>query len=225
MTRWRIAAVAGVFMLAGCARLPVEPLSVSSDSFSRWLAHSEQLLALSTWTLSGRMAVRTGERGGTATVLWQRMGDHHQLMLFGPFGGGRVRIVENTAGAELRDNKERVFRGDTAEAVLMEGVGWHVPFRELGFWVRGLPAPGVLDDLILDERGRAAHFSQSGWEVDYRAYREVDDLMLPAKVFIAARPGTVREPAAAGTDLGDQLSVRISIRAWNDESEWAEPSR
>ena len=225
MTRWRIAAVAGVFMLAGCARLPVEPLSVSSDSFSRWLAHREQLLALSTWTLSGRMAVRTGERGGTATVLWQRMGDHHQLMLFGPFGGGRVRIVENSAGAELRDNKERVFRGDTAEAVLMEGVGWHVPFRELSFWVRGLPAPGVLDDLILDERGRAAHFSQSGWEVDYRAYREVDNLMLPAKVFIAARPGTVRVTAADGTDLGDQLSVRISIRAWNDEPEWAEPSR
>ena len=225
MTRWRIAAIAGVFMLAGCARLPVEPLSVSSDSFSRWLAHSEQLLALSTWTLSGRMAVRTGERGGTATVLWQRMGDQHQLMLFGPFGGGRVRIVENTAGAELRDIKERVFRGDTAEVVLMEGVGWHVPFRELGFWVRGLPAPGVLDDLILDERGRAAHFSQSGWEVDYRAYREVDDLMLPAKVFIAARPGTIRVAAADGTDLGDQLSVRISIRAWNDEPEWAEPSR
>jgi outer membrane lipoprotein LolB len=171
------------------------------------------------------MAVRTGERGGTATVLWQRMGDHHQLMLFGPFGGGRVRIVENTAGAELRDNKERVFRGDTAEAVLMKGVGWHVPFRELGFWVRGLPAPGALDDLLLDERGRAAHFSQSGWEVDYRAYREVDDLMLPAKVFIAARPGTVRVTAADGKDLGDQLSVRISIRAWNDEPEWAESSR
>ena len=225
MTGWRLAAFLGVFTLAGCARLPVDPLSVSSDASRQWLAHSEQLLALSAWTLSGRMAVRTGERGGTAPVLWQRMGDHHQLMLFGPFGGGRVRIVENTAGAELRDNKERIFRGDTAEAVLMKGVGWHVPFRELGFWVRGLPAPGMLDDLILDERGRAVRFSQSGWDVDYRAYREVDDLMLPAKVFIAARPGTVRVTAADGTDLGDQLSVRISIRTWNDEPEWTERNR
>ena len=99
------------------------------------------------------------------------------------------------------------------------------PRRELGFWVRGLPAPGVIDDLILDERGRAVRFSQSGWDVDYRAYREVDDLILPAKVFIAARPGTVRVTAADGADLGDQLSVRISIRTWNDEPEWAERNR
>ena len=50
-------------------------------------------------------------------------------------------------------------------------------------------------------------------------------MVLPAKLFIAARPGTVRITADDGTYLGDQLSVRIIIRTWNDEPQWVDPNR
>ena len=214
-----------MLVLVGCARLPLERAPANVNTTGHWSVHREQLLTLSDWTLSGRMAVRTGERGGTASLLWRRAGQHDRVILFGPFGSGRIGIVKDENGAELQDGQQRVYHGDTAESVLMQGVGWHVPFRELGFWVRGLPAPGVIDDLVLDAEGRAAHISQHGWNVDYRAYRAVDNMVLPSKLFIAARPGTVRITADDGTYLGDQLSVRIIIRTWNDEPQWVDPNR
>jgi outer membrane lipoprotein LolB len=204
--------VLAVTLVAACAA-PIERPDVPPRV--AWNQRSADLEALESWDMKGRMAVRTEERGGSASVIWSRDGERHGIDLYGPFGGGRVHIEEDPRGATLRDSKGRVFEARNAAELLYRRVGWAIPFDELRYWLRGLPAPGERERFDLDEHGRLALLHQDGWEVRYLDYDVHDGFELPRKVFMRALPGTVHLIGEEGEPLGDRLDVRVVIRSWD----------
>ena len=126
-----------------------------------------------------------------------------------------MRISESAGNAVLRDGTGQEFRGRTTEEVLYRAVAWHVPFTALGYWVRGLAAPGRHEGIGFDREGRTRRISQSGWEIEYLEYRKFDGLELPSRIEIRALPRIVQALKNEGMESGELLSVKLVIGYWS----------
>ena len=95
-----------------------------------------------------------------------------------------------------------------AEEVLFSALAWPVPFTEMGYWVRGLPAPGKHDGIGLDYGGRARHLTQRGWQIEYPEYQMFQGVALQIRIVIRALPVTVTLDNGNSTSI-DPILVRI----------------
>lgn len=200
------------FGFVGCTTAPVRP--PVDDPSRAWNIHADSVAAVASWSLKGRMAVRTQDKGNSATLLWDRDGIDHKIELYGPFGGGRIRIVQDADGAVLRDAKKHTDKATTASELLYRRVGWHVPFEAMQYWVLGLPEAGKPFTKTLDQWGRLKTLSQSGWDVSFREYKQVKPYDLPRKLYIKAQPGTVHLVNESGEDAGDKIQVKMVVKRW-----------
>lgn len=214
MTRLtRCAALSGLagLLLAGCATQP--PRSPVADVQSAWRARQESLSGIDVWEIKGKLAVQTFERGGQVNLLWRRDERDHRISLYGPLGGGRVVLTRTEAGATLRDSHKRTYEADTPEELLYRVAGWQVPFAELQHWVLGVPAPGAPYEHALDEWGRLATLTQSGWRIRFSEYRDFDGFELPSKFSLTALPDNPVRVAHGPGDDG-QVRVKAVIKHW-----------
>lgn len=148
----------------------------------------QQLRALHSWQVDGKIGLRRDGRGGSAQVQWIQRRDQFSLRLSGPMGIGTVLIDGDADGVEVR-NKDGVFQAASPEQLLLELTGWHIPVSELHYWARGLAAPDLPVEQQELDQGRLARLQQGGWQIDYRDYTLVEGLWLPAKMLMS-RPET-----------------------------------
>lgn len=214
------ALLAGI-ILSACMSQPLvtdspnlgdQPRGANAQSIERWQLRRQRLLALTDWNISGKVGVRSGKKGDSARLLWARDDERHDIQIYGPLGGGRVRLLMTPAGAELRDKKANVERAATASILLQNQLGWRVPFDELMWWVKGLPAPGTVENYSLDNIGLLQTLTQLGWQVQFNSYRNWDGIVLPQKLTLIALPGVVSITDDDGPR--EDLTVRVVIRRW-----------
>jgi outer membrane lipoprotein LolB len=148
----------------------------------------QQLQALESWQVEGKIGLRQGGRGTSARISWQQTRDHYALRLSGPLGIGTVLIDGDDTGVAVH-NKDGVFKAPTPEQLLLDLTGWQIPVRGLQYWARGLPAPDLPVAQQQIEQGRLASLGQGGWQITYLDYTLVDGLWLPAKMLMS-RPET-----------------------------------
>jgi outer membrane lipoprotein LolB len=204
--------------LSGCAGVPTQVDGLTDQQkLEKWQEHKTQLSAIQSWNLRGKMGVKTGPKGGSATLKWRYSATEQYIELYGPLGGGRVIIDVDSEGAVLRDTKGVVIRGHTASEVLYRRLGWQVPFDHLADWARGLAGEDATD-IVIDAEGRLKHLVQDNWLVEYQGYRQVEGaisgLMLPTKIAVSAIPGTMEVYSDRGEYLGDQLNVKVILKKW-----------
>ncbi len=200
-------------VLASCAVTPQRPPAVDPDR--AWRERLAKTGALNHWEIKGRLGVRTHERGGQATIIWKRDGDDHNINLYGPLGGGRVVLVENPAGAEMKDSKKKTYYAENAEELLYRVVGWRVPFGAMKYWVLGLPARQDEFEQTLDQWGRVSELRQAGWEIRFIEYRDYEGMELPRKMFLKSLTEHAHI-AMSGDQLdeNDRVEVRLVIKHW-----------
>ena len=124
-------------------------------------------------------------------------------------------LVRNTY-VKLPDGAGQEIQGRSTEEVLFNALAWSVPFTEMGYWVRGLPAPGKHDGIGLDYGGRARHLTQRGWQIEYPEYRMFQGVELPNRIVIRALPGTVTLDRGDPTSV-DPILVKIIIGSWSGQ--------
>ena len=84
-----------------------------------------------------------------------------------------------------RTGENQVFYSESPEALLREHTGVSMPVRGLRYWVMGVPEPALShDEERIDAQGRLTELSQDDWRVQVRRYTVVQDVELPAKLFI-----------------------------------------
>lgn len=191
-----------VLLLTGCASLPERP--PVADISAAWRERQAALAGIHTWELRGRIAVRTAEDGGPASLHWVRRQDTHRIDLAGPFGGGRVRLTQEAGAAELRDSSGQTHRDSSMQRLLARATGWWLPLEGLNYWVLGLPAPDAPMELRLDAWGRLQTLEQLGWDITFTEYIEHGGYELPRRVFIRRKDD--------GTSM---LEVRLAVEQWN----------
>lgn len=185
----RLLLIAAVLVLTACASAP------RRDAAGWRAPGATPPESVTAYRLSGRLAVSDGRDGGSASFVWTQQGDRFEVELRQPVSQRTWRLRGGPRSAVLEGAEDGPRHGPSAEALLLDVLGWHVPVAALRDWVRGLPhAQGA--EIGRDGSGRAVSIAETGWQVDYRAW--LDDSAWPTR--IVAR----REP----------YSVRLSIHDW-----------
>ena len=210
----RLISLFALVLLTSCTTIQTTSIPQSEkERQQKWQKIQLQNSEITRWALKGKIGVKTGKKGGSATLRWYHLPGQQDIELYGPFGGGRVKIKTTHESARLRDTKGKVIEGKTAKEVLYKRLGWHVPFDELIMWSRGLPNEDA-KKIEIDHLGRLKSLQQGIWQVEYQEYRNIENLTLPRKLIITSLPGKIEIYDDDGNYLGDELNVKIIIKDW-----------
>lgn len=188
-----------VLALAACATPgTVDGTPANAQQRALYEAHAAAVRAIEQWALDGKLAISDGEDGGSGKLEWRTGPDLVELDFRGALGRGAWQLEIRPGLAVLS-----LANGDTWEArevstLVHNQVGWRVPVDALGWWVRGLAAPGAVESQYFDDAGRMVRLSQQGWEVEYKRYGQFSGVTMPTR--LEARSG--------------ERHVRLVMRDW-----------
>jgi len=194
--------------LAGCTTIPSPP--PSDNPAATWQARQVALAPLTRWTIQGRLALRTADNGGQASLQWVRDQDRHTIDITGPLGHGHMRLTQDRNGAELRDADQKTWYAPNAQQLLFRTTGWLIPLDGLNYWMLGLPVPEAAASQDLDEWGRLKTLRQFGWDIRFLEYTRIGTVDLPSKLFVKK----LAEPAAGNDPQNARFEVRLLIEHW-----------
>ncbi len=150
------------------------------------------------WHMEGKVGVRDEHDSGSAHFLWQQREREFFLKVTGPLGMGAAVAYGDGSSVVMRLKDDQVMVGRTAQALVAQHFGWRVPFDEMVWWARGIPAPGNQSQAQRDAQGQLAVLRQDGWQVLFQAYEEFDGYQLPVKMELTQ----------------DIRRVRVRIKDW-----------
>lgn len=186
-----------IALLPGCAT--VGPLdtdqALRQPLYEQRAAH---LGSLDHWALEGRLAISDDQDGGSGYLNWRQEAGSSRMDFHGALGRGAWRLLATADGAELEFADGRMYRADSIDDLVRGQVGWQVPVETLAWWVRGLAAPGDVEQRTLDEEGRLSQLQQHGWSIEYGRYGTVDGETMPLRM-------TARQ---------QDRTVKLAIRKW-----------
>lgn len=212
-----------VSCLSACAinQSPLETIEQqreNAETQKRWQAHRTRAEKIDQWRIKGKIAVKAGTKGGHATLRWEKSATEH-IEIYGPLGGGRVEIDVDENGARLKDTKGGALEGGSVAALIEQRLGWPLPFDQLPYWLRGLPASDGAK-MEWDAQGRIVRMNDQGWQVSYPKYQQISDMAgeqieVPRNIELNALPGTLRVYDKQGKYLGEDFFVRLIIQSWS----------
>jgi outer membrane lipoprotein LolB len=189
--------------LGGCATTrPAGPAIPEAEALARQAQRERELRADVRWGLEGRIAVTTGEQGGSGRIEWRQDGDAYEVALSAPVTRQSWRLSRGPSGARLEGLEGGTRSGPEAGGLLREATRWEIPVDSLADWLRALPTPGRPAATRFGADGRLAQLVQDGWTIDYTW---PTDRAAPLPSRIEAR----REPAR----------VRLVVDRWTDGAE------
>ena len=173
--------------LVGCSTREAREQGAWLDDRSAWLAaHPE-------WSVSGRLGLSDGERGGSLAFDWQADGDRHRVHLRTLAGGQQWRLEFDAAGARLTgsDLEERV--DPDPDRLVREATGWPIPVRWMTDWLVGMPAPATARlDYAAD--GTLAALAVDDWTLEFRRFSVPPgyDVLMPVRIEARYPPYRIR---------------------------------
>lgn len=157
-----------VALLAGCATTrPAGPAVSTADAQARQVERERLVRATTRWGFDGRIAVSTGDQGGSGRIEWRQDGPRFDVTLSAPVTRQGWRLTGGPDGARLDGLEGGPRTGPDAAALLLEATRWDIPVASLGDWLRGLAVPGTPSQASFGADGRLARLVQSGWTIDY----------------------------------------------------------
>jgi len=160
-----------------------------------WVEQRAMATDVTHWNLYARAALRRQGEFYNIGIHWQRHdNDRFTMLLDAPFGQGVLRIDTPGPGKiRLQLPDGQLFVNNTAEALMLDAVGWSLPISGLDYWIRGLPYPGDDHRLRLDSAGRAQSIRQTGWDIAYLDYfAKVGEPPLPRKLKLSNEAITLK---------------------------------
>lgn len=191
-------------LLAGCAtvapRAPLPPAERAA-AMSRQEVREAALAASPDWSLTGRVALSNGGRGGSGRIEWRQRGAAFEVGLSAPVTRQGWRLSGDGGTAVLEGLEGGPRRGPDPAALLRAATGWEIPVEALASWVRGARAPAAgAAQLEFDGAGQLARLQQDGWTLDYDDWRTQPGAAPALPMRIDAVRGTAR--------------VRLLVDAW-----------
>ncbi len=175
-------------VIAGCATVPRETASTPD-----WTERKALIMAMENWSLRGRVGVTLPNDGGKGRLTWKQTQEVLEMTFRGPFGAGGFQVRGTLENLELKTKAGEIYLSDDPEADLARELGWRVPLRSLGYWVRGIPDPNFPKARFnLDDQGLLRELSQSDWDIVYNTYRVHEGVNLPRKVVLTTEGVTLK---------------------------------
>jgi len=190
--RWgRVSLLAACTLLAACASREPRPAGAWLEEREAWFERHPE------WTISGRVALREGNRGGSLGFSWRAEGRTHRIHLRTSAGGRQWRLNFSSQAAVLEGTDVGRLAGPSPDPLVEEAVGWPIPVEALSWWIRGLVPPGGGQPRFAED-GSLAGVAGPVWTLEYTRFEQVAGRLLPTR--LEARSGDYR--------------VRIAIADW-----------
>ena len=204
--RLSVAALCGVLLLAGCASPGVRgpaPTPVDAGIAADAQAARETWLAAHRdWSMTGRVAIRRADKGGSGRIDWTQRGDAFDVALAAPVTRQTWRLVGSPGQVRLEGVDGGPRQGADAGQLLFETTGWEIPVQALAYWIRGQAAPTLAPArLAYGADGQLSQLQQGGWTIDFTAWQP------------PAADGTPALPARIEAQRGD-ARVRLIVDTW-----------
>lgn len=191
-----------IITLSGCSQF-YQSDADTSDQLNTviWEEHRNQLEQLTTWTLTGKLAVFIGKERQSANLHWQQTNKNYSIQLTSFIGTRILQITKNNEGVEIIDDNGEKFVGKDANSLIKSlSPDLDLPISALQQWIKGNPVDAsyqlneqqkVRDLLGKDE-------SSGLWAVKYEQYQLYSGYALPRKLELKQ----------------NQIRVKISINQW-----------
>lgn len=156
-----MSAIAATALLAACATpdsgRPREPSSAGAAP-TFW---SGRFAAV--YTIPGAQAE---EQSAAGRFRLETSQDNIRLELIAPTGQTIAQARVDARGAQLTDNRGKLYEAASAEALTERLFGWRIPVQALPQWLQGrVESPGA------SAEGRLREGNDSGWSVRFDAWR------------------------------------------------------
>ncbi len=168
-----------------------------------YLSRAAKLAAIPEWGFIGRISLDDGDRGGSGRLQWEVRPGNSELDFHGAMGRGAWHLRIGPEGAVLKEANGAEQTATGVNALIQDRIGWPIPVDALQWWVRGLAAPGAVENEKFDPEGLLLNLGQFGWSVDFDRYDSVAGAVLPVR--LNARRDDYRVKLAIGrwwTDMG-----------------------
>ena len=169
-----------LLLLNACTGVPVkEPVS---DNKAAYRDRAAKLVTIPEWGLVGRISLDDGDHGGSGRLQWDVRSDSSELDFHGAMGRGAWHLQIGPEGAVLKEANGVEQTASAVNDLIQARMGWPIPVDALQWWVRGLAAPGAIEDEELDSEGLLVKLEQFGWSVDFSRYDSVAGMELPKRL-------------------------------------------
>lgn len=160
-----------------------------------WRMQRQKLDSITHWSISGKLAILTEEKKGSARIRWQQHGDDFDLNLSSVIGTRIMEMHKNGAQVTIVDDKGREYRGTQPEELVYRLTGWQMPVEQLPIWIKGLPGNSEYD---INTDGQLKSIKSENWEMAYQSYQDVSGWRMPEKI----------------TFTGPKTELRLVINEW-----------
>jgi len=162
-----------LLLVGACSSLPDTP--VTEESYIAWDRYQAQLSDFDSWEIHARSAIFVNEEVHQVGINWQREQNRFILVLEAPLGQGVFRVESYSVNGGIASvmltlpDGQRYFN-ESAEALLLEVLGWSIPVSGLEWWIKGLPLGTADYSFDLRGDGRLKSLRQNDWKINYLDY-------------------------------------------------------
>lgn len=188
--------------LSGCAQFNVSNNDTESNlKTTSWDKHQQQLGQLTSWSLTGKLAIFTQGDRQSANIYWQQQNNDYSIQLTSLFGTRILQITKTDRGVEIINNDGDIFVGENANQLVQQlSPGLDLPIIALQQWIKGNP---INASYQLNEQQLVSHLlgeDTNGilWSVNYQHYQAYSKYILPNSVDL--KRGNIR--------------LKIAIKQW-----------
>lgn len=205
LTRW-VNLVSLLFIISGCTLFPrtqpaLPQVSLSTEQrIQAFKQHTNLLANFNTWTLTGRVGVKSPQGAYAGNLKWTQNQDHFSINISGPLGQGTTSIQGNAEEVTLTEGKTgQTNRGDPT-SLMNQALGWSLPIHDLTLWIKGHPGThkvrhnfnrGIsptphdtqVSDIKLNNGNTLSLLQHADWRIEYHRYQTgAGNIPLPYKV-------------------------------------------
>jgi len=199
--RYRYWLILVVVILNACTGVAVkEPVAGGKAAYE---ARAVEISAIHDWSLVAKISLDDGDDGGSGKLQWDVSGDSANLDFHGAMGRGAWHLRIDSDAAVLSEASGETQTANSVNDLIQRRIGWPLPVDALQWWVRGLAAPGAVDEEQFDSSGLLTHLEQFGWSIKINRYKTFAGLDLPVR--LDARR--------------DEFRVKLAIGRWHIGSE------
>jgi len=176
--------IAGLLLSTpGCSVITPHPQTENGIRYN-WPQIRAQILKQTSWSLIGKVGVRTPNESMTAAINnWSQIDDIFRVDLSSTFLGlGSSKLIGNSTYLTLEEAGEAPISSDRPNELIESALGIPLPIAYLPYWIKALPTPDATFDIEFNPQGLPSTMTQHQWHLQFSQYRPQHGIPLPGKI-------------------------------------------
>lgn len=172
-------------LLTACSLFTPQPTNIILDSAHYNWADTKQAIQRQThWSLIGKIGIRTPEDSLTIAInKWVQENDDFEINLSSTFFGlGASTLEGNSQFVTLTESGEAPIYSEHPNTLMETALNLPLPITYLSYWVKGLPAPGLISKIEFNPQGLPSTIRQHHWKLHFSNYHLEQGIPLPGKI-------------------------------------------